>query len=94
VEYLALVDKSRSCLPPLLIKLALINIFVKVMDKEREGFVYLRLKFPKISKAKMKEGSFVGSQIIHLFEDHDFSTKLNATERRAWRHLKTSAPSF
>jgi hypothetical protein len=32
----------------------------------------------------MKEGSFVGSQIKQLFEDHDFSTELNATGWRAW----------
>jgi hypothetical protein len=31
----------------------------------------------------MKEGIFVGPQIKQLFEDHDFSTKLNATDTRA-----------
>jgi hypothetical protein len=32
----------------------------------------------------MKEGIFIGHQIKQLFEDQDFSTKLNATDRRAW----------
>jgi hypothetical protein len=32
----------------------------------------------------MKEGIFVGPQIRQLFEDHDFGTKLSATERGAW----------
>jgi hypothetical protein len=32
----------------------------------------------------MKEEIFDGPQIKQLLEDHDFSTKLNATERRAW----------
>jgi hypothetical protein len=31
----------------------------------------------------VKEGIFVDPQIKQQFEDHDFSTKLNATERRA-----------
>jgi hypothetical protein len=57
----ALVDKSKIYLPPLHNKLALIKIFVKAMDKESEGFAYLRQKFPKISEAKMKGGIAVGS---------------------------------
>jgi hypothetical protein len=40
-------------------KLGLIKIFVKVMDKESEGFAYLKQKFPKISEAKIKERIFV-----------------------------------
>ena len=31
----------------------------------------------------MQEGIFVGPQIKQIFEDQAFSTKLNATERRA-----------
>ena len=31
----------------------------------------------------MKEGIFIGSQTKQLFENQDFSTKLNSTERRA-----------
>jgi hypothetical protein len=30
------------------------------MDKESEGFGYLRQQFPKIIEAKMKEGIFDG----------------------------------
>jgi hypothetical protein len=32
----------------------------------------------------MKEGNFIGREIKQLLEDHDFSTKSNAAERRAW----------
>jgi hypothetical protein len=52
----------------------------QVADIESEGFAHLRQKFPKMSKTKMKERIFVGSQIKQLFEDHDFSTKSNSTE--------------
>jgi len=34
------------------------------MDKESEGFDYLRQKFPKICEAKVKEGILVGPQIL------------------------------
>jgi hypothetical protein len=58
------------------------------MHKER-GFAYLRKKFPKVSDAKKKEGIFVGPQIKQLIEDHNFSTKLNATARRAWEAFES-----
>ena len=64
------------------------------MDKESEGFAYLRQEFPKISEAKMKEGIFIGPQITQLFEDQDFTTKLYATERRAWKALENVCRNF
>jgi hypothetical protein len=79
----ALVYKSKIYLPPLHIKLGLIKMSVKAMDNENEGFAYLRQKLRKISETKMKEGIFVVPQIKQLFEDQDFSTKLNDTARRA-----------
>jgi len=33
----------------------------------------------------MKEGIIVGPQIKQIFEDQTFSSKLNFTERRAWK---------
>jgi hypothetical protein len=83
VSHPALGDKSKIFLGPLLIKFGLIKISVQAMDKEIEGFAYLRQKFPKIGEAKMKKGTFVGSQITQLFDDQDFSTKLTSIERRA-----------
>jgi hypothetical protein len=80
VAHPALLAKSKISLPPLNIKLGLLNRFLKAMDKDSEGFSHLRQKFPKRSEAKMKEGIFVGPQIKQLFEDRDFSKKLNVTE--------------
>jgi hypothetical protein len=57
-------------------------------------FVYLRQIFPKISESKMREGIFIGAQIKQPFADHDFSTKLNATQKQPERHLKTFAETF
>jgi len=58
--------------------------FVKAMDKDGEGFRYLKSKFPRISDAKLKEGIFVGPQIRELIKDENFKIKLNDTEKRAW----------
>jgi hypothetical protein len=58
----------KICLPPLHLKLGLIKIFVKVMNKESEGFDYLRQKFPCIWEVKIKESIFVGPQVKRLFQ--------------------------
>jgi len=70
-----LVDKSKIYLPPLHIKLGLIKVSVKAVNKGSESFGYLRREFPTISDAKMKERIFFGPQIKQLFEDQDFSTR-------------------
>jgi len=70
----ALGDKSKIYLQPLYIKFGFLKMSVRAMDRESERFAYLRQTFPKISKAKMKEGIFFGPQMTRLFEDLDFST--------------------
>jgi len=70
-----LVDKSKIYLPPLHIKLGLIKVFVKTVNKESQSFGYFRREFPTISEAKAKKRIFVGPQIKQLFEDQDFSTR-------------------
>ena len=62
------------------------------MDKESEGFAYLRRNFPKWVRPKMKEGNFVSPQIQQLFEDQNISTKIKILqEEGSGRHLKKSA---
>ena len=61
-------------LPPLHIKLGLIKNFVKAIvkyNKEGQGFQCIKLKFPKISDAKIK-GVFIGPQIKELNKDPFF----------------------
>ncbi|CAH1108315.1 unnamed protein product, partial [Psylliodes chrysocephalus] len=50
-----LVNPDAILSPPIHIKLGLIKNFVKAMPKDGSGFVYLKEKFPKLSKAKIKE---------------------------------------
>ena len=53
-----LIDPQKILLPPLDVKLGIVKIFVKAMDKIRQGFRSLKRKFPKLSEAKIKEGIF------------------------------------
>ncbi|GBN64987.1 hypothetical protein AVEN_95361-2 [Araneus ventricosus] len=59
---------EKILLPPLYIKLGLMKNFVKAMDCGGSGFQYLRLKFPKVSETKIKEGIFVGPQFRQLMK--------------------------
>jgi hypothetical protein len=49
-----------------------------------QRFCLFKEKIAKMSEAKMKEGILVGLPIKQIFEDQDFSTKLNATDGRTW----------
>jgi hypothetical protein len=59
-------------LPPLHIKLGFMKNFVKAMDHDDQGFLYLQRKFPSTSDVKIKEGIFIGPQIRELMKDQDF----------------------
>jgi len=43
--------------------------FVKAMNQEESAFTYLREKFPRLSKAKLREGIFIGPQMRDLIKD-------------------------
>lgn len=89
-----LVDPTKIYLPPLHIKLGLMKNFVKGMDKNGEGFEYIRQKFPKISDAKIKEGIFVGPDIRKLMKDECFDECLNEYELAAWISFKNVCRDF
>jgi hypothetical protein len=58
-----LVNPEKVFLPPLHIKHGLMKNFIKAMDKNDEGFMYLKHTFSRLSYAKIKEGIFLGPQI-------------------------------
>ncbi|GBN78957.1 hypothetical protein AVEN_85549-1 [Araneus ventricosus] len=89
-----LVVSEKIILPPLHIKLGLMKNFVKAMDCGGSGFQYLRLKFPKVSEAKIKEGIFVGPQIRQLMKDPVFESKLTKKEAAAWTAFKELEKNF
>ena len=77
-----LVDPDKIYLPPLHIKLGLMKVFVKALNRDGEAFNHLRKQFPRLSEAKVK-GVFTGPQIRDVFKDTTFSSKLNEVESNA-----------
>ncbi|GBM18283.1 hypothetical protein AVEN_147410-1 [Araneus ventricosus] len=89
-----LVVSEKILLPPLLIKLGLMENFIKAMDCAGSGFQYLRLKFSKVSETKIKEGIFVGPQFRQLMKDPVLESKLTKKEAAAWTSFKELEKSF
>jgi hypothetical protein len=78
-----LVDPQEVLLPPLHTKLGLMKQFVKALQRDGNCFKYLCSKFPGLSEAKLKEGSFVGPDIRKLISDVMFETTMSNVEREA-----------
>jgi phosphoenolpyruvate synthase/pyruvate phosphate dikinase len=89
-----LVNPEKVFLPPLHIRFGLMKYFVKAMDKNGAGFTYLKHKFPRLSDAKIKEGTFVGHQIRELIKDEQFEEQLNEMVKSAWQAFKNVMKSF
>ena len=89
-----LVLPEKIYLPPLHIKLGLIKYFVKGMDKTGRAFQYVRNEFPNVSDAKIKEGIFIGPQIMEMMQDKQFDEDLNEIERNAWLSFKRICKDF
>ncbi|GBM60777.1 hypothetical protein AVEN_233841-1 [Araneus ventricosus] len=66
--------------------------FVKALPKDGECFKYLCHQCPGLSKAKLKEGVFIGPDIRKMMEDENFETEMETNERKAWESFKL-APS-
>ena len=66
-------------------KLGVMKNFVKAMNQEEAAFTYLRETFPRLSKAKLKEGIFIGPQIRELTKDEYFDKLLQGDEKAAWK---------
>ena len=68
--------------------------FVKAFHKNGAAFQHLSTVFPGLSAAKLKEGIFVGPQILEVLKDTDFEELLNLKELRAWEAFKSVCSSF
>lgn len=72
-----LVDSSKVILPPLNIKLDLMEQWAKALNKVDRCYLYLEEKFPNVTKAKLKEAVFDGLQIRKMLRDENFVTTMN-----------------
>ncbi len=93
IAFDALVDKKKI-ITPLHNKLGLFKQFVKALNRDGKGLLYLKQKFPHISDAKIKEGVFVGPQIKQLFDDDAFSNSLSRKEKKAWESFVSVCRNF
>jgi hypothetical protein len=73
-------NPEKVYLPPWHIKVGLIKNFVKTMNQNSVGFMYLKKKFLRISDAKIKEGIFFKIQIRELIWDVKFEDQLSEVE--------------
>ena len=67
MQHQPLVSSTNVFLSPLYIKLGLMKNFVNAMDRDRDGFKFLKDFFvADKSAAKLKAGVFVGPEITKL----------------------------
>jgi hypothetical protein len=57
--------------------------FVKVLNKFCKCFGYVREKVPKLSDAKLQQGTFIGPQIRKIVNDELFERLLKESEKSA-----------
>ena len=67
---------------------------MKALDKNSFAFTYLAEKFPFLSKAKIKEGIFIGPQIRKIVHDETFTTHLARKEKFAFESFKKVCDNF
>lgn len=78
-----MIDPQNIFLPPLHIKLRLMENVVKAIDRKGKGFKYVKDSFSNVSDVKLKEGIIVSPQIGKLLDDGDFVGRISTTELSA-----------
>ena len=81
-------------MPPLHIKLGLCKTFVMVLNKDGEGYSYIRKMFISVSDANVKASVFTSTQIRKLLKDNNFEGLLNVSEKNAWVSFKLTVEQF
>ena len=94
VENQPLVKPSKILLPSMHIKLVLMKNIVKAMNQEEPAFTYLREKFLRLRKAKVKEGVLIDPQIRDLMKDEYLDKLLQGGEKVAWDSFKFLVKGF
>ena len=94
VIHVSLVERSKTLLPPLHIKLGLMKNCVKALDRDGAAFKYLISKFNNLSLEKIEACVFVGPQIRELMVDIQFDKTLEKDEKTAWENFKSVVRNF
>ena len=95
VQHQPLVSSADVLLLQLHIKLDLMKNFVKAMDRDGDGFKFLKdFLGAEKTDAKFKAGVFVGPEIRKLMQNEEFGARLNPLELAAWNAMKSVVVNF
>ncbi|GBM89178.1 hypothetical protein AVEN_261177-1 [Araneus ventricosus] len=72
----------------------LMKLFVKSLAKDEECFKYICSKFPELSETKLKEGIFVGIDVLKLLFDVSFTDTMNEIEKEVLEAFKDVVHRF
>ena len=67
---------------------------MKSLKQPSRAFRYIRQMFPSISEAKVKEGIFVGPQIIRMLASEELEVQMSDLERNAWQAFRMIEEGF
>lgn len=94
VKYEPLVDENNIILPPLHIKLGLMSVFIRALGEDHDAMDYLSYMFPKLTRAKITAGTFVGPQIRKILFSDEFRNYLTADQKAAWDSFQAVVEGF
>ena len=89
-----MVDRDRILFPLLHLKIGLIKLFTKALDKEGDCFTDLCQAFPGLTMEKLKAGIFDGPQIRQIIRDPEFENSMNEVELEAWKAFVLIVKNF
>jgi hypothetical protein len=64
------------------------------MDQNSTGVMYLKIRIPKISDAKIKERAFLEPQIRELIQDINSEDQLSEAKKAPWKSFKNVTTNF
>jgi hypothetical protein len=88
------VCREKILLPPLHVKLGMMTLFAKALDRNSPCFQYLCTRFSSLSPTKIREGIFNKPQIRKLVIDDNFTDTMTETEEDAWNVFKEVMKKF
>lgn len=89
-----LISTHRVLFPTLHLKLGLMTIFVKSLDKSGAAYRFLTIMFGKKSDSKIAAGTFNGPDIRKLMKSKEFYNVMTPKEKKAWKSFESVCKNF
>ena len=94
IIYNSIVNTNIILFTPLYIKLGIMNIFIKALERNGSTMKFLKRKFPIISEAKITAVILNGPQIRELKHDNNFDNSMNVLTLQTWIAFKSIIHNF